>query len=265
MARGGGWFGGGGGRCVQGGGGVRGTPDRKCKKNIETGIQRGNLHSAGQHGIRHTTHTSRSGSIMARSRPHPPVPPGGRGGGRDGGGDSVPTILRLRRPTKEHASQDRGRIPSPRTQPVWLRGHDHREGPARPPTPAPRARGTRATCGASATASVPSAGRGHDMRLTERSASPVGGGGGATHARRPVGAGLQWVPNTPRTAPADLVGGWPRGYVGTGQPLGTAEGTTSDVLERGGGGSEGGGGVGWDPPSSEGPPVAPAEGGPKFF
>ena len=74
VARGGGWF-----------GGVRGTPDRKCKKNIETGIQRGNLHSAGQHGIRHTTHTSRSGSIMARSRPPPrtsscaPQAPQGRG------------------------------------------------------------------------------------------------------------------------------------------------------------------------------------------
>ena len=27
----------------------------------------------------------------------------------------------------------------------------------------------------------------------------------------------------------------------------------------------GGGGVGWDPPSSQGPPMVPAEGGPKIF
>ena len=38
---------------------------------------------------------------------------------------------------------------------------------------------------------------------------------------------------------------------------------------KGGGGrgglKGGGGGFGWDPPSSQGPPMVPTEGGPKFF
>ena len=43
---------------------------------------------------------------------------------------------------------------------------------------------------------------------------------------------------------------------------------SSHVLERGGRGRGvlKGGGVGWDPPSSsQGPPMVPAEGGPKIF
>ena len=48
--------------------------------------------------------------------------------------------------------------------------------------------------------------------------------------------------------------------------------TTRDVLEGGGEGvggqyalERGGGGVGWDPPSSQGPPMVPAEGRPKIL
>ena len=70
-----------------------------------------------------------------------------------------------------------------------------------------------------------------------------------------------------------LGGGWRVGAVRTSHPLRCKQqqkGRTlrgRDVLEGGeGGGSEGGGGGGWlGPPSSWGPPMVPAEGGPKNF
>ena len=51
---------------------------------------------------------------------------------------------------------------------------------------------------------------------------------------------------------------------------GRGPGCPRDVLEGGGRGASergghGEGGFGWDPPSSRGPPMVPAEGGPKFF